>query len=327
MTVDNFISEWNDDTSPYVCVHTSGSTGKPKAMQVEKEKMVNSARVTCDFLGLEAGDTALLCLPLDYIAGKMMVVRALVRGLNLVTVEPSGHPLAGLAVAPVFAAMTPMQVYNSMQNEKERKLLMAVRHLIIGGGTVDKALENMLSVFPNNVWSTYGMTETLSHIAVRRLSGGEADSWYSPFDNVEVSIAEDGCLVIYAPYVCESPLKTNDLAEISKDDGRRFRILGRKDNVICSGGIKIQIEEVEHLLKSEIKVPFAITKKTDGKYGEIVVLIAEQTDETVLRDICERLLPKFWRPRLYISVPSIPFTETGKPARGNIHEIAEAYHR
>lgn len=255
-----------------------------------------------------------------------MVVRALVRELQLVEVEPSGHPLADLTVSPVFAAMTPMQVYNSIQNEKEYELLKGIKHLIIGGGTVDKHLEKIILDFPNNVWSTYGMTETLSHIAMRRLSGRDTDSWYTPFDNVDVSIADDGCLVIYAPYVCDILLKTNDLVEIDKEDGRRFRVLGRKDNVICSGGIKIQIEEVEQLLKKEITVPFAITKKSDGKYGEIVVLMAEQADEIVLREICERLLPKFWRPRLYISVPCIPYTETGKPARSKIHELAEAYH-
>lgn len=325
MTLENFLSEWNNVASPYIKVKTSGSTGKPKVMLVEKKKMMNSARMTCDFLGLKKGDTALLCLPLDYIAGKMMVVRALVCGLRLMEVKPSGHPLSGFTEAPVFAAMTPMQVYNSTKIPDELEMLKAVKHLIIGGGTIDKTLEETLSTFPNNVWSTYGMTETLSHIAMRRINGENASCWYTPFYGVDISASTDGCLVINAPYVCETPLTTNDLVEIDRTNNRRFKIVGRKDNVICSGGIKIQIEDVEKTLAGNIDVPFVITKKTDEKYGEIEVLLVEDADIAVIRNICERLLPEFLRPRLYISVSSIPVTETGKPARGEAQKIAATY--
>ena len=114
MSLEDFLIEWEND-SPYVEVKTSGSTGEPKRMMVEKQRMLNSARITCDFLGLKEGDTALLCMSLDYIAGKMMVVRAIERGLKLISVEPSGHPLASLASPLSFAAMVPMQVYNSLQ--------------------------------------------------------------------------------------------------------------------------------------------------------------------------------------------------------------------
>lgn len=137
-----------------------------------------SALMTCRFLGLRRGDSALLCMSTDYIAGKMMVVRSLVGGLRLVSVEPSGHPLRGLDTAPDFAAMIPMQVFNSMQEPREREMLMQIGNLIIGGGSVDEALEAQLRRFPNAVWSTYGMTETLSHIALRRLSGDQATDFY-----------------------------------------------------------------------------------------------------------------------------------------------------
>ena len=239
MDLQDFLNDWHNG-SPTVPVHTSGSTGAPKPLRVEKRRMEASARLTCDFLGLAPGDTALLCMPLDYIAGKMMVVRSLVRGLRLVSVKPSSRPLAGLDEAPVFAAMVPMQVACSLHCAKERRLLMGIRHLIIGGGAVDKALEKELRSFPNAVWSTYGMTETLSHIALRRLSGPDADSWYTPFTGVGVSLGADGCLVIDAPLVCDGTLHTNDFAELHPD-GRRFRILGRKDNVINSGGVKIRM--------------------------------------------------------------------------------------
>ena len=292
-------------------VKTSGSTGEPKRMMVEKSRMLNSARITCDFLGLKPGDTALLCMSTDYIAGKMMIVRSIERGLKLISVEPSGHPLANNYQLD-FAAMVPMQVYNSLQVPEEKERLMAIRHLIIGGGAIDDAMEAELKKFPNAVWSTYGMTETLSHIALRRISGPEASEWYMPFPTVKLSTTDEGCLVIDAPEVCADTLITNDIVEL-KSDGR-FRVLGRKDNVICSGGIKIQIEEVERELKPYARVPYIISKKKDEKFGEIVVLLTEG-DIDEMNTICEKYLPKYHRPKLYQHVDQIPLTETGKPAR------------
>lgn len=321
MTLDEFYAEWNNG-SDKILVHTSGSTGTPKPMMVEKRRMEASATITCDFLKLKAGDTALLCMPLDYIAGKMVVVRSIVRKLKLISVKPSGHPLQGLTEAPVFAAMIPMQVYNSLNVPEEKELLMQVKHLIIGGGAVDEKMEKDLRDFPNAVWSTYGMTETLSHVALRRLSGKEASCWYTPFDSVDVSVNNEGCLVIDAPRVAETRIVTNDIAEIAKD-GRHFRILGRKDNVIDSGGIKIQIEEVEAALRKHLAVPYMITKKNDHKFGEIVVMLVESTDTDKVRKICEACLPKYWQPKLYVSVERIPLTQTGKPARSEAIKIVE----
>ena len=315
MSLEEFLSEWNND-SLFVHVQTSGSTGAPKPMLAEKRRMLASARITNDFLGLREGDAALLCMSLDYIAGKMMVVRSIERGLKLITVEPSGHPLnhSQLAIDDCqidFAAMVPLQVYNTLQEPEERKRLLQIRHLIIGGGAIDEALGAELKNFPNAVWSTYGMTETLSHIALRRLSGPEASDWYIPFPSVKVSLSEDGCLVIDAPEVCPERLVTNDIAEISPQG---FRILGRKDNVICSGGIKIQIEEVESRLRPFLRVPYLISKRPDPKFGEVSVLLTEGSIDEA-RQICERILPKYHLPRHYLHVDRIPLTETGKPAR------------
>ena len=190
--LDAFLQEWHND-EPTVWVHTSGSTGTPKPMQVEKERMMASARLTCSFLGLKEGDSALLCMPLQYIAGKMVVVRSLVAGLKLIPVAPSGHPLKDLKEAPTFAAMIPMQVFNTLQVPEERDILMNIKHLIIGGGAIDEALASELKDFPNQVWSTYGMTETLSHIALRRLNGEDASDWYTPFDSVNIQIGRASC--------------------------------------------------------------------------------------------------------------------------------------
>ena len=318
MDLEEFLAEWHND-SPTVLVHTSGSTGKPKPMLVEKRRMEASARITCGFLGLKSGDSALLCMSLDYIAGKMMVVRALSFGLRLIVVKPSGNPLGTVAEPVDFAAMVPMQVYNSLQVPEERKKLMAIKHLIIGGGAIDDALASELKTFPNAVWSTYGMTETLSHIALRRLNGHEASEWYTPFEGVSLSQTDEGCLVIDAPAVHDGPLVTNDIVEIS-DKG--FRVLGRKDNVICSGGIKIQIEEVERLLRAHVSSPFMITKRADKKFGEQVVMLTESMDMDLMRDVCRQVLPKYWQPRGYLHVDALPMTETGKPARKEAERLA-----
>lgn len=319
MSLDAFVSEWRND-SPTVLVHTSGSTGQPKPMLVEKRRMVASARITCEFLGLKSGDTALLCLPLDYIAGKMMVVRALTWRLRLVNVEPSGEPLTAVTEPIDFAAMVPLQVYNSLQDKVQRERLLQIRHLIIGGGSIDDSLALQLKDFPNAVWSTYGMTETLSHIAMRRLSGPNATDWYTPLSGVTVSQNEDGCLVIEAPAVCKERLVTNDI--VVADAEGRFKVLGRRDNVICSGGVKIQMEEVERQLKPFLTAPFMITKCKDPKFGEAVVLLTEG-DTEVVRCVCRDRLPKHWIPRHYLHVERLPMTETGKPARRLAQEIAE----
>lgn len=341
MTVDDFLKEWNS-SSETLLVHTSGSTGKPKPMWVEKKRMLNSARITCDFLGLRPGDSALLCMSLDYIAGKMMVVRSIERKLRLFAVSPSGHPLSDESMEKMvgqdfdaienvlpkvcsfdFVAMVPMQVYNSLQVPVERERLSRIKHLIIGGGAIDDALAAELRQLPGAVWSTYGMTETLSHIALRRLNGEEASEWYQPFDSVGVSQNAEGCLVINAPLVCSEPLVTNDIAEIKLQEASSvassshvlFRIKGRKDNVICSGGIKIQIEEVEDLLRPHLSAPFLLAKKKDEKFGEIAVLITETADLERVESICRQVLPKYWIPRQYLHYAHLPMTETGKPKR------------
>lgn len=336
MTLEDFLSEWNNG-SDRVLVHTSGSTGKPKPMMVEKKRMLNSARITCDFLGLKPGDSALLCMSLDYIAGKMVVVRSIERHLHLISVSPSGHPLKDINEEITFAAMVPMQVYNTLQVPEERERLTHIRHLIIGGGAIDASLEKELQALPGNIaiWSTYGMTETLSHIALRRINGAEASEWYQPFDSVKISQTEEGCLVIDAPLVCAETLVTNDIVEIesyiyNKVEKLRFRIKGRKDNVICSGGIKIQIEEVEALLKSHLEKPFMLAKKKDEKFGEIAVLLTEDEDLKKVEATIRRLLSgksddsnksseskshKYWIPREFRYVEHLPLTETGKPKR------------
>ncbi|MCD8310384.1 MAG: AMP-binding protein [Prevotellaceae bacterium] len=315
-----FLADWFDD-SPTLIVHTSGSTGKPKALRVEKARMMESARLTCSFLRLRAGDTALLCMPLQYIAGKMMVVRALVAGLDLLPVTPSGHPLKGLAQAPVLAAMVPLQVIHSLQVPEEKALLRQITHLLIGGGPIDPTLAQALKTFPNAVWSTYGMTETLSHVALRRLSGPQATDLYTPLEGVHVRLSQEGTLVIHAPCVCREELTTNDVAQMD-DTGRHFRILGRRDNTIISGGVKIQMEQVEAALQPHLARPFTVTSAPDARFGEIVVLLVEGPLPEGIDALCRRILTPYQRPKRILSVPRIPLTGTGKPDRARAKAMA-----
>ena len=331
-----FLQDWFND-SPLIEVKTSGSTGKPKRMQVEKVKMMNSACMTLSFLGLNHTHSALLCMPLDYIAGKMLVVRALVGGLKLILVPPCSNPIAKIeASEPInFAAMIPMQVSAALVEPEHESKLKAIDHLIIGGGAVDATLAAKLKGFPYNVWSTYGMTETLSHIALRRLSGPQASSFYSVFDGVKVYPSEEQTLSIKAPLVNDEILHTNDIVEFNEQG--QFRVLGRKDNVINSGGIKLQIEEIEQWLKDKQdaidgkyarlkQASMLISSRPDPKFGHIVVLLYALTESNPLTEeelqILLEDIPKYWKPKAVVKVDAITMTGTNKPDRATAKHLA-----
>lgn len=315
-----FLKEWFNE-SKYISVQTSGSTGVPHVMQVEKSRMLHSAKTTCVFLGLKKNDSALLCMNLKYIGAKMVVVRSIYAGLNLITTGSLGYPLS-VVESTDFAAMTPLQVYNTLQDKRQKEKLRQIRHLIIGGGAIDDYLSKELFDFPHAIWSTYGMTETLSHIALRKINGSGYSEWYTPFEDIQISLSEKQTLVINAPKLTTTTLITNDIAEINTEG--KFRILGRLDNVINSGGVKIQIEEVEHILKKEITCDFMITSASDKKFGEIVVMLIKQGtyDPDVLEIILRKELPEYWIPKKIFFIENLPFTETNKPDRSHAKKIA-----
>jgi len=317
-----FREEWDADT-PTMLVRTSGSTGTPKTFAAEKQHMRESARRTCDFLRIPQDATALLCLPLEYIAGKMMAVRAFLRPLRLLPVLPSSHPFQTLRTAPYFAALTPMQAYNSLTVPRERRLLRATRCLLLGGGAISPELEAALRDFPNEVWSSYGMAETLSHVALRRLNGPHADEYYTPLEGVSVALNAAGCLQIYAPSVCRETLQTHDLAEVLPDE--RFRLLGRADNIVVSGGLKFQLEQLEARLQP-LPVPFLLTSVPDASLGEALTLLLEgEADDELRGDVllrCRERLPRHAVPRHVLFVEHIPHTISQKPARAEARKLA-----
>ena len=320
-TLDKFLREWNND-EPTVLLHTSGSTGYPKPWMAEKERMRRSARMTCDYLGLREGDTALLCMPLDYIAGQMMVVRALERRLNLIERKPDGHPLAlplhGVT-GKLFAAMVPLQVWNTLREPEERERLKTVDHLIVGGGSIDPNMETELRTMPGKIWSSYGMTETLSHIALRDI---KEEEWYRPLPGVSLSQDKEGCLIVHAPMLCDREQHTHDIVRPHPEGLQHggFQVIGRSDNVICSGGIKIQIEEVERRLKPVYRDTIQVTSLPHPKFGEVVVfLTTAHIDQHLLR-LC--LGNPYWMPKRIIQVSQLPLTATGKPDRAEAKRIA-----
>lgn len=315
-----FLEKWFD-ASPVITVHTSGSTGTPKELVVRKDRMMQSARLTCEFLNLQARDTALLCMNLRYIGAMMVVVRSLVAGLNLIVRPASGHPLSDIEEPLRFAAMVPLQVYNTLRVPEEKERLEQTDILIIGGGAVDDSLEAEISALPTAVYSTYGMTETLSHIALRRLNGETASKHYYPFPSVELSLSAESTLVIKAPLICGEVLQTNDIACLYPDGS--FTIAGRKDNVINSGGIKIQAEEMEKRLRPFIPVPFVVTSVPDPRLGQaLTLLIAGQVDVRELESKLQTVLDAYHRPRHIFMTESIPQTENGKIDRAGCRILA-----
>ena len=311
-----FLLEW-DGKSSDIGVTTSGSTGTPKEIRVAKKRMRASAEMTCDFLGLTPEDTALLCLSPRYIAGKMMIVRQRIRGFQMILREPTLHPLHALSTPVTFTAMIPAQAHDALRVPEEREILARIKHVIIGGGPIDAALEAELRAFPNALYSTYGMTETLSHVAMRRLSGPEASEWYKPLPGVSLSLSPGGTLVIQAPALLSKPLETNDLAELLPDG--RFKIIGRRDNVINSGGIKLQIETIEEKLRKSAPCDFAITALPDPRFGEVVTLLATRDAEWDFTS-----LDRYEHPRHVFPVDHIPMTGNGKIDRKGCRKLAEA---
>lgn len=314
----DFLAAWWGD-APTMPLQTSGSTGKPKWIHAPKAAMRASAAATCRAFGLRAGDSALLCLPLRYIAGQMMVVRALVGGLNLVTAEPSSTPLAGLAEAVDFAPLVPMQVASTLALPGGAAQLTRVRTLLLGGGFVDPALEEQLQGVSTRVFTSYGMTETLSHIALRAANGPQRSNWYTPLPGVYLAPSSQETLQISAPYLGIDSLTTNDRAEIAPDG--RFRILGRVDAVINSGGVKIQAEKVEQHLQEHTDLQVLALPLPHPTLGQCVALLWEgpEAAEDALLAACATL-PRYHRPHLTRRV-TLPRTESGKIARAAALEL------
>jgi O-succinylbenzoic acid--CoA ligase len=285
-------------------------------MRVSKAAMLNSAFKTLDFFNLVPGNSALLCLSCNYIAGKMMVVRAFAGNLNLIPVPVTSHPLIKLEQSIDFAALTPMQINNEINSPKKKTGLL--NKVILGGSPVSMELSKKLQQQNFQAWETYGMTETLSHIALRRVNGAEASALFRPLKNVSLAKDKRGCLVINAPEISGSPIISNDLADIHTNG--EFRIKGRIDNIINTGGVKVSPEEVEAKIAHLIDSPFLISSLPHSVLGNEMVLVVEDAphNEIELWADIKKILPTYLTPKRIITKNPLPRTSTGKIKRKDI---------
>ncbi len=312
----SFIQEWLNDSS-IISVETSGSTGKPKTILLEKQKMVHSALATGKYFKLQTNQKALLCLPSHYIAGKMMIVRAFVLQLNLILVEPSSCPLKNINHTNIeFAAMVPFQVEESITHTPNE--IKNIHQLIIGGAPIHPNLYLKLQYISIKFYATYGMTETITHVAVKLLNGMAKDSFFQALPNVTFSQDDRNCLIINAPHVLDDVIITNDIVQLFSDN--QFRWIGRYDNVINSGGIKLHPEEIEKQLNSIIKIPFFVASAPHKTLGEQIILIIEKdhiskNKQIVLLAQMQEVLDKYEVPKKIKCITPFIKTKTGKIQR------------
>jgi len=305
------LKDWFSSTNE-VLAKTSGSTGIPKQIRISKKAMLESAKLTASFFKLTPKDKALLCLPTQFIAGKMMVVRTIQAQLNLIAVPPSSNPLKTINETIDFAAMTPMQVKTVLKENPEK--LAKIKTLIIGGAPVDFELEKQLASYPTKSYSTFGMTETITHIAVKELN---KQNEFVGLPTITFEQTIEKCLVIKAPHLSKYPIITNDLVELTS--ATSFKWIGRKDNAINTGGIKLTAEQVEQELAQWIPYRFYITSKKDELLGEKIVLVIEVPSSLGKVNLDFSKVKKYYKPKEIIRVEKLEETKTGKIIRKNIN--------
>lgn len=313
-SVKDFLVEWFSD-SDIMITHTSGSTGTPKEIILTKENMRKSANMTGKYLQLEKGNSALLVMPVTYIAGKLMLIRAVEIGLKLICMQPTSHisldeinrGISQNFTSIDFVALTPMQVENSLD------FVSKCQKLIIGGAPLSEKVKQELFAFENEVYETYAMTETITHIAFKQVANQkytDAEQFFEAFDEVNISQDERGCLVIDTPYD-GLQVVTNDVVELI--DQRKFNWIGRADNVINSGGIKLFPEQIENKLKSFINSEFYITSKADELLGQKLILVVEGEERSL--DFSSADLTKYQQPKEIVFIDQFLRTESGKIKR------------
>ncbi len=305
---DEFLKEWCSP-QPYVTAHTSGSTGKPKEIRLLKDDMKKSATATCRFFGIDSGSSMLLPLSPSYIAGKMMIVRALISGARLFVERPSSYPAkidyGTLGLVPIV----PAQLDGLLSSPYAGN----IRNLLIGGAPLSGEEESKISRAGIKAWASYGMTETCSHVALRDITSG--DGIYTMLPGISASADNRGCLVIDAPEFSFRRLATNDSIDLI--DEHHFRWIGRYDNVINSGGIKLHPEEIERQLSAIIDAPFYIIGCKSERWGEEAVLYIESmsVDKERLMSLLHQKLDRYSVPKQIITVPRFARTDSGKIKR------------
>ena len=301
---------------------SSGSTGDPKSFTLSREAMLQSAQRTLRFFELNKEERVLLALPVHYIAGKMMVVRALLGGLDLLLTEPSSRPLRNISGTIGFSAMVPLQIEETLNHGDP---IESISKLLIGGGELHPATRKKLSSMASpEVYETFGMTETYTHFALKRINGPDSDSSFMLLEGVHIGLDNRGCLEVEVPGVTSGPLLTNDLVAINaKGDG--FTWLGRFDNLINSGGIKIIPELLEELVRDCIGHECLVLSEADRKLGNKLVLVVEFTGNDPpldsWMDLLRKKLSNFEVPRRIVTIQTLPRNPSMKPDRTSARRL------
>lgn len=347
---------WPTDTSPYEAdalafcrawlggqtefvLHTSGSTGTPKPITLTRVQMRASAHLTGRTLGLRPGDGALICLNIRYVAGVMMLVRGLELGLPMTLIEPVSNPLAGFDANEsrfAFTAFVPLQLQTMLDEPAvSLPILNQMRAILVGGAATSPALERAVQAIEAPVYATYGMTETVSHIALRRLNGPRLDGpgldgpdardWFTALDGVELGLDERGCLNITSAATNFERIQTNDVVDLLPNptgESVRFRLLGRADTIINSGGVKVQPERVERIVQDVLhrfgNVPrLFVAGLPDERLGQRVVVVSEPSaisseQWNAVQQAVRDALGPYWVPKEWLLVPAFAETPTGK---------------
>ncbi|GAB3957644.1 AMP-binding protein [Spirosoma harenae] len=323
-----FCIDWLSGQTVFM-LHTSGSTGTPKPIRLTRSQMQASAQLTGQTLGLQTGDAALVCLNIRYVAGIMMLVRGLELGLPMTIIEPTSNPLAQFEVDKTrfaFTAFVPLQLQTILETSPDKlPILNRMRAILVGGAATSPVLEQALQIITAPVYATYGMTETVSHIALRQLNGQTKTDSYTALNGVQLGTDERGCLHIISAATNFEPVQTNDVVDLQDD--RHFRLLGRADNIINTGGVKLQPEPIESLISKELSnygfsYRILVVGLADEQFGQRVTAFVEASDsvdnrrfstawQAVQKAVRERIGP-YAAPKDVFIVPTFVETATGK---------------
>lgn len=328
----DFCNAWLNGKTDFE-LQTSGSTGIPKRINATRQQLIASANITARFLKLEANQTALVCLDTKYIAGLMMLVRAMEVEMKIVVTPPEANPLQALdpAIHIDFAAFVPYQI-EAILKSAQREKLNAIKNVIIGGAPLSEQTKVELQPLTNNVYATYGMTETLTHIALQKLSGMGGHDLFQILPGFSVTQDKRSCLVIQAMHLGADPIVTNDLVELVGTD--KFRWLGRIDSVINSGGIKVIPEKLELIITNvfaalKINNRFFVTGIPHQQLGESIALIIEGSVEKnlldSLRQALSEALPRYENPKSIYCIEKFVYTKTGKINRPETISLIENF--
>jgi O-succinylbenzoic acid--CoA ligase len=317
-----FLAEWMSEKTSF-CFQTSGSTGPPKEITVSRNQIEASARATIKRFKLGSRDHALVCIPTHYVGGKMMLIRALIAGMEITLGLPSKDPLLAFPEAHsfTFTAMVPMQLEEILNREGGLAQIKRFKVVLLGGAPASTHVEEICKAHALPVWQTYGMTETVSHVALRNL--GANTKTYHRLQGVEIGINEENCLWIKGPMTDGKIIQTTDIVEMTGK--KSFIWKGRADFVINSGGLKLHPERIEKAIEEMniLHVPFLVVAEQDRKLGQKAVLLLESerplpNESEVLVKI-KKILGSKYAPKVIRTVPQLKYTDSGKVDRKAYH--------